>query len=91
MRYPRERPRFARRELAALAGRPHLLHGRVAGEVNAFVETARGRGAEVLHEPRLWPEYHASYYGGFVRDPDGNNVEAVHHGSRASRNDLSGR
>jgi hypothetical protein len=27
----------------------------------------------------VWPEYHASYYGAFVRDPDGNNVEAVCH------------
>ena len=32
-----------------------------------------------LHEPRIWPEYHAGYYGVFFRDPDGNNVEAVHH------------
>ncbi len=37
------------------------------------------QGAEVLHEPREWPEYHPTYYGGFVRDPDGNNVEAVCH------------
>ena len=36
-------------------------------------------GAEVLHEPRVWPEYHPAYYGAFVRDPDGNNVEAVCH------------
>ena len=36
-------------------------------------------GADVLHEPRLWPEYHERYYGAFVRDPDGNNVEAVCH------------
>jgi hypothetical protein len=35
--------------------------------------------AQVLHEPRLWPEYHPNYYGTFVRDPDGNNVEAVCH------------
>ena len=48
--------------------------------VDAFVEAARATGAEVLHEPRIWPEYHAGYYAGFVRDPDGNNVEAVHHG-----------
>jgi hypothetical protein len=27
----------------------------------------------------VWPEYHPGYYGAFVRDPDGNNVEAVHH------------
>ena len=47
--------------------------------VRAFFDAARETGAEVLHEPRLWPEYHAHYYGAFVRDPDGNNVEAVCH------------
>ncbi len=47
--------------------------------VRAFFDSAVGTGAEVLHEPRLWPEYHAGYYGAFVRDPDGNNVEAVCH------------
>jgi len=47
--------------------------------VRAFFEAAVARGAEVLHEPRVWPEYHPSYYGAFVRDPDGNNVEAVCH------------
>ncbi len=47
--------------------------------VDAFRDAAVALGAEVLHEPRLWPEYHAGYYGAFVRDPDGNNVEAVHH------------
>jgi len=48
--------------------------------VRAFFDAAVAAGAEVLHEPRVWPEYHASYYGAFVRDPDGNNVEAVSHG-----------
>jgi catechol 2,3-dioxygenase-like lactoylglutathione lyase family enzyme len=47
--------------------------------VRAFFEAATARGAEVLHEPRIWPEYHDTYYGAFVRDPDGNNVEAVCH------------
>ena len=47
--------------------------------VRAFFDAAVAAGAEVLHEPRLWPEYHPSYYGAFVRDPDGNNVEAVCH------------
>jgi catechol 2,3-dioxygenase-like lactoylglutathione lyase family enzyme len=47
--------------------------------VDAFFAAAVGLGAEVLHEPRLWPEYHPGYYGAFVRDPDGNNVEAVCH------------
>jgi catechol 2,3-dioxygenase-like lactoylglutathione lyase family enzyme len=47
--------------------------------VQAFFDAAVGAGAEVLHEPRVWPEYHPDYYGAFVRDPDGNNVEAVCH------------
>ena len=47
--------------------------------VRAFFDAAVAAGAEVLNEPRLWPEYHAEYYGAFVRDPDGNNVEAVCH------------
>jgi catechol 2,3-dioxygenase-like lactoylglutathione lyase family enzyme len=47
--------------------------------VRAFFDEAVARGAIVLHEPRVWPEYHSTYYGAFVRDPDGNNVEAVCH------------
>lgn len=47
--------------------------------VRAFFDAAVGAGTEVLHEPREWPEYHPGYYGAFVRDPDGNNVEAVCH------------
>jgi catechol 2,3-dioxygenase-like lactoylglutathione lyase family enzyme len=47
--------------------------------VHAFRDAAAELGYEVLHEPRVWPEYHPGYYGAFVRDPDGNNVEAVHH------------
>jgi catechol 2,3-dioxygenase-like lactoylglutathione lyase family enzyme len=47
--------------------------------VDAFFDAAVAAGAELLHEPRVWPEYHPSYYGAFVRDPDGNNVEAVCH------------
>lgn len=47
--------------------------------VVAFRDAAVAAGAEVLHEPRLWPEYHPTYFGAFVRDPDGNNVEAVCH------------
>ncbi len=47
--------------------------------VDAVHAAALAAGAEVLHPPRLWPEYHPGYYGVFLRDPDGNNVEAVHH------------
>ena len=45
--------------------------------VRAFFEAASAVGAEILHEPKLWPEYFATYYAAFVRDPDGNNIEAV--------------
>jgi catechol 2,3-dioxygenase-like lactoylglutathione lyase family enzyme len=47
--------------------------------VDAFFRAAVDAGAEVLHEPRIHEEYHENYYGAFVRDPDGNNVEAVCH------------
>jgi catechol 2,3-dioxygenase-like lactoylglutathione lyase family enzyme len=47
--------------------------------VRDFFAAAVEAGAEVLHKPRVWPEYHDGYYGAFVRDPDGNNVEAVCH------------
>lgn len=48
-------------------------------QVQAFFDAAVSLAAEQLHAPREWPEYHPGYYGAFVRDPDGNNVEAVVH------------
>ncbi len=53
-----------------------------AAAVRAFHDAAVEAGAEVLHEPRFWPEYHEAYFGAFVRDPDGNNVEAVCHSAQ---------
>ncbi|MDT5282264.1 MAG: hypothetical protein QOJ20_3459 [Mycobacterium sp.] len=50
--------------------------------VNAFYDAALEQGAESLHAPRLWPEYHPGYFGAFVRDPDSNNIEAVFHGAQ---------
>ena len=47
--------------------------------VDAVHRAARDVGAEILHEPRTWPQYHDAYYAVFVRDPDGNNIEAVCH------------
>ena len=65
----------------AIANRQSHLAFQAASDadVDAFFAAAAELGAEVLHEPRIWPEYHPGYYGAFVRDPDGNNVEAVHH------------
>ena len=51
-----------------------------AATVRRWFATALEQGAEPLHAPRLWPEYHERYFAAFVRDPDGNNVEAVTHG-----------
>ena len=51
------------------------------GAVDAVHRAAVAAGAEVLHAPREWPEYHPGYYGVFLRDLDGHNVEAVCHGS----------
>ena len=48
--------------------------------VDAVHEAAVAAGVEVLHAPAEWPQYHPGYYGVFLRDPDGHNVEAVHHG-----------
>ena len=51
----------------------------VAPAALALAEQRGLTGADVLHAPRVWPEYHPNYFGAFVRDPDGNNVEAVCH------------
>ena len=48
--------------------------------VDAFHRAALTAGARDNGAPRLRPEYHAHYYGAFVLDPDGTNVEAVYHG-----------
>lgn len=57
------------------------FHAADTAAVQAFYDAALELGAESLHAPRLWPEYHPGYFGAFVRDPDGNNVEAVFHGA----------
>jgi catechol 2,3-dioxygenase-like lactoylglutathione lyase family enzyme len=58
----------------------HLAFGAVDREhVRAFYDAAMAIGAESLHRPRVFPEYHEHYYGAFVRDPDGHNIEAVCH------------
>ena len=49
-------------------------------EVDAFHAAALAAGGTDNGGPGLRPEYHPTYYGAFALDPDGNNVEAVHHG-----------
>ena len=47
--------------------------------VRAFYAAALPAGGKDNGEPGLRPKYAANYYGGFVKDPDGNNIEAVCH------------
>jgi catechol 2,3-dioxygenase-like lactoylglutathione lyase family enzyme len=47
--------------------------------VDAFHAAALAAGGTDNGAPGLRPQYHAGYYGAYVLDPDGNNVEAVFH------------
>lgn len=50
--------------------------------VDAFYHAAIEAGARDNGAPGLRPNYHANYYGAFVLDPDGYNIEAVCHKSQ---------
>lgn len=47
--------------------------------VDAFYAAALAAGGTDNGAPGIRAHYHANYYGAFVRDPDGNNIEAVCH------------
>jgi catechol 2,3-dioxygenase-like lactoylglutathione lyase family enzyme len=66
----------------------HLVHitpvhacfaARSRAEVDAFYEAAIAAGGRDNGKPGVRAEYHPSYYGAFVIDPDGHNVEAAIH------------
>jgi catechol 2,3-dioxygenase-like lactoylglutathione lyase family enzyme len=69
----------------AARGRPavsgvHVAFGaRTSEQVDAFHAAALAAGGTDNGAPGPRPVYHPGYYGAFVLDPDGNNVEAVHH------------
>lgn len=48
-------------------------------KVDAFYKAAMEAGATDNGLPGLRPHYHPNYYGAFVLDPDGHNIEAVCH------------
>jgi catechol 2,3-dioxygenase-like lactoylglutathione lyase family enzyme len=56
------------------------LLGRSREEVDAFYKAALAAGGKDNGPPGLRPHYHPGYYGAFVIDPDGHNIEAVFHG-----------
>jgi hypothetical protein len=49
------------------------------GSVDAFFGEAMRHGAGARGEPGVWTQYYDRYYGAFVSDLHGNNVEAVFH------------
>lgn len=64
----------------ALKGRLHVAftaENRAA--VDAFYAAAMAAGAADNGPPGLRSHYHPNYYGAFVLDPDGHNIEAVCH------------
>lgn len=66
--------------IGRLTGRNHLaFQARDRAMVDAFHRTALAHGGQDNGAPGERP-YHPGYYGAFVLDPDGNNIEAVFHG-----------
>lgn len=64
-----------------LTGRVHLaLQAKDRATVDAFHRAALAGGGKDNGAPGERP-YHPGYYAAFVTDPDGNNIEAVHHGA----------
>jgi catechol 2,3-dioxygenase-like lactoylglutathione lyase family enzyme len=47
--------------------------------VDAFYKAALAAGGKDNGPPGIRPHYHEHYYGAFVRDPDGHNIEACCH------------
>jgi catechol 2,3-dioxygenase-like lactoylglutathione lyase family enzyme len=57
----------------------HIAFGADRAGVHAFYDAALAAGGEDNGAPGIREHYHENYYGAFVRDPDGHNVEAVCH------------
>jgi catechol 2,3-dioxygenase-like lactoylglutathione lyase family enzyme len=77
--YGRDRPVFWVAEGEPGLGRHYAFAAKNRAEVDAFHAAAMKNGGKDNGAPGLRPEYHENYYGAFVHDPDGNNVEAVCH------------
>ena len=62
-------------------GRTHLaFQAKDHDTVRRFYQAALAAGGKDNGAPGMREEYHPGYYAAFVLDPDGNNIEAVHHG-----------
>ena len=74
------RPRFWISEGVADKGNMHVaFKAKTRKAVEEFYEAALKAGGKDNGSPGLRPHYHENYYGAFVVDPDGHNIEAVCH------------
>lgn len=78
--YGDTRPWFWIAEEDATHGKLHIcLTAKDRKTVDAFHAAGLAAGGTDNGAPGLRPHYHASYYGAFILDPDGHNIEAVCH------------
>ncbi len=78
--YGREKPDFWLTEADETGpGRHYAFTAASRAEVDAFHRAALSAGGRDNGAPGIRAHYHPDYYGSFVLDPDGNNIEAVCH------------
>ncbi len=78
--YGRTKPDFWLTENAETGpGRHYAISAASHADVDAFYAAAMAAGGRDNGGPGPRPHYHEHYYGAFVIDPDGNNIEAVCH------------
>lgn len=74
------KPDFWIKEAEAVKPAIHIAFGTTdRPTVDKFYDAAMSAGGRDNGPPGLRPDYHPNYYGAFVFDPDGNNIEAVCH------------
>jgi catechol 2,3-dioxygenase-like lactoylglutathione lyase family enzyme len=74
------KPDFWLHEGAPQAPRIHVaFRAESRAVVDAFYQAAIAAGGKDNGPPGLRPHYHQHYYGAFVLDPDGHNIEACCH------------
>ena len=78
--YGRTKPDFWLTESVETGpGRHYAISALSHADVDAFYAAAMAAGGKDNGGPGPRPHYHEHYYGAFVIDPDGNNIEAVCH------------
>lgn len=78
--YGQDRPQFWLDDGGAQTPPIHMaFSAQTRAQVDAFHAAALVAGGTDNGAPGLRPHYHENYYGAFVLDPDGNNIEAVCH------------